>query len=81
MRFFSRLVSTVAIRIEGGQVTIVKGRTRDSGLRDVAAVCRDAGVSEGEIWVNGAKRVKFSSGIPENIQQRLRNCVLDGIYQ
>ena len=81
MKFFQRMGATVVVRIENGQATMVKGRIRSAGLRDVAAICRDGGVTKGEIWVNAVERVTYSSEIPDSLHQRLRNAVLDSIQR
>ena len=81
VKFFQRMYAKIAIRIEGGEASTLKGRIRSAGVNDVTAICRRAGVAKGEIWVDGIERVRFSREIPEEIRQRLRNCVLDAVQR
>ena len=64
------------IRVEGGEPFVRKGKVTAAFLGEVAAVCRETGVSGG--WVGGVlhgKRVllRFSRHFPPGARQRLRN--------
>jgi len=75
MFFFSRILSTTSIRISNGQAICVKGKMMPQTLRSISDVCSLFSISKGEIWINGAGRIHFSSSIPTEVHQRLRNCV------
>lgn len=79
MKLLHRQFAAAAIRINEHGAHLVKGKIRSSGVRDVAAVCRAAGVTKGEIWIDGLERVTCSREIPEAIRQRLRNCLTEAL--
>ena len=64
------------VHIHGDAVTLVKGKVAADYLAQVREVCREQAVTTG--WIGGVKRgksiaLRFSSNIPPNCQQRLRN--------
>jgi hypothetical protein len=64
------------IRVQNGKPVVRKGKVTAAFLAEVAAICRECGVSRG--WVGGVmqgKRIalRFSHHFPRSAQQRLRN--------
>ena len=63
------------IRIEGGVPRVRRGKVTADLLREVQAVCAEAGVRRA--WVGGRRhgrrvRLAFSRGMPPSCRQRLR---------
>ena len=66
----------VEIRVRGGRPEVRKGKVTAAFLAEVAAICRESGVSSG--WVGGVRQgkrvaLRFSRHFPPGAQQRLRN--------
>jgi hypothetical protein len=64
------------IRLSDGRASVAKGKAPRGFVEDCEAVARDAGLEGGSVWGTGsAKNVSlmFSSGIPDDVRQRLRN--------
>lgn len=75
MKFISRLFAESAIRIRGGTAHQAKGRLMSGLLRDLSSLSAEAGIAEGEIWIDPTGKVTFSNEIPEEIHQRIRNVI------
>jgi hypothetical protein len=75
MKFVSRLFSEYAIQIRGGSARCVKGKMLGRVMSDISSLASENNIQEGEIWINQAGRVSFSSEIPNTIHQRIRNVV------
>jgi len=75
MKFISRFFATSVIRIKDGSAHCTKGKLMNRLLRDITILANEANISEGEIWMNQAWKVSFSSEIPEQIRQRMRNVI------
>ena len=73
MNFISRMLSDTAIGIINGSAKCLKGKLMSRDLSDISDLAREAGVLKGEIWIGGNGRIRFSSGIPKSIHQRMRN--------
>ena len=80
MFLISRILSTTSIRISQGQATCVKGKMMQQTLRTIGDACEQFNIKEGEIWVSGNGRIRFSSSIAKEAHQRLRNCVAQSPY-
>jgi hypothetical protein len=65
------------IRIHGGQLRIKRGQLRAQTREFVADIVQQAHVMNGFIAVTHSKRAAFSRNIPRDIQQRLRNVLLN----
>jgi hypothetical protein len=64
------------VRIRDGQATVDRGRVTTAFVGAVQDLCREHGVSTGEIrgYSNGSViRLWFAAGIPEVFRQQLRN--------
>ena len=75
MNFISRIFATSVIRIKDGAAHCTKGKLMNRLLRDITILANEAHISEGEIWMDQSWRVSFSSEIPEEIRQRMRNVI------
>lgn len=80
MFVISRIFSTTTIHIKNGQARCVKGKMMRQTLSSINDVCKLFSISKGEIWINGRGQIHFSSSIPINAHQRLRNCVAQSPY-
>jgi hypothetical protein len=74
--FFSKFFYSEVIRVVDGNAVSVKGRHSRRLLGDVEDVCRDFGVSSGEIFLSGNGRVAFSDHLPKSVHQPLRNVMV-----
>lgn len=81
MFLISRILSTTSIRISQGKANCVKGKMMQQTLRTIGDTCEQFNIKEGEIWVSGNGRIQFSSSIPKEAHQRLRNCVAQSPYR
>ena len=45
-------------------------------LSDLSGELTTAGVTRGEIWIQGDGRIRFSTEIPAELHQRLRNILV-----
>ena len=64
------------VQVHGAQLVVTKGKVRAEFVDEARLVCQEFGVTSG--WIGGVRRgksiaLKFSSNIPRNCQQRLRN--------
>jgi hypothetical protein len=73
MNFVSRFFSSYAIQIRGGEARCVKGTMLSHVIMDISSLAADFGLKDGEIWIDQLGKVSFSSGIPKEIHQRIRN--------
>ena len=79
-RFFSNrgpAGAVVEIRIRSGKCRLSSGSLRPGMLTDVAELVSEARVATGSVWVAKDRRVHFSSSIPAEFHQRLRNVLLN----
>ena len=63
------------IQIKNGSAHCTKGKLMNRLLRDITILANESNLSEGEIWMDQSWRVSFSSEIPEEIRQRMRNVI------
>ncbi len=75
MKFISRFFATSVIQIKNGSAHCTKGKLMNRLLRDITILANESNLSEGEIWMDQSWRVSFSSEIPEEIRQRMRNVI------
>jgi hypothetical protein len=64
------------VQVHGEKLVVTRGKVRGEFLDEARLVCQECGVTSG--WIGGVRRgksiaLKFSSNIPPNCQQRLRN--------
>jgi hypothetical protein len=76
MKWFSRLFSVTVISITGSNITCKKGKITRGLIGDLQDILSDLSISRGEIWINGAGKVSFSTEIPFLCHQRLRNLLI-----
>ena len=75
VRFVSRFFSGTTILIREGRATCVKGKISGSLLKDIGTLADEAGIRDGEIWIDKIQRITFSDGIPRELHQRFRNAI------
>ena len=75
MNFISRFFSDSAIQIRHGSAYCVKGKMMSRLLKDISSLAADFNIEEGEIWIDQAGKVSFSSEFPEPIHQKIRNVI------
>lgn len=64
------------IRLSGGRASVAKGKAPRGFVEDCEAVAQDTGLDRVSVWGVGSPRnasLMFSSGMPDNVRQRLRN--------
>ena len=75
MKFLARFFAETAIQIRGGSARCAKGKMMSRLLSDIASLANDAGVTNGEIWIDQKGKVSFSHEIPSEYHQRMRNVI------
>lgn len=76
MRFLYRLFSSCAIRIgNDGKVACMKGKISHRTLREIESLAAEAGLRDGEIWIDRLQRLTFSPAISPRLHQQLRNVI------
>jgi pimeloyl-ACP methyl ester carboxylesterase len=75
VHFLSRFFSSAAILVKDGRATCVKGKVSGALLTDIGTLSAEAGLREGEIWIDKIQRITFSDGIPPEFHQRFRNLI------
>ena len=75
MNFIKRFFAVEAVVVKNGVAKCVKGKFIGRALRDIQEVLQEAGLKNGEIWISKDKTISFSSDIPGELHQRLRNVV------
>ena len=65
------------IKIQNGQLCITRGQLRAQPREFVAEILQQANVTKGFVAITYSKRAAFSRNIPRDIQQRLRNVLLN----
>lgn len=73
MLWLARLLHPTVIAIRDGRCRLAKGQVPSRKLRDLDDVLAQFSVSHGSIAVDGRRRAHFSSNIPREAHQRLRN--------
>lgn len=73
MIWLQKFLHPTVLVIRDGQTTCAKGKISSRCLSDLDEVLAQQRVTEGSISIDGAQRYHFSSTIPPEIQQRLRN--------
>lgn len=76
MKWFSRVLSVTAISFGSGRCEVLKGNVGRSILSDLSGELTTAGVTRGEMWIQGDGRIRFSNEIPAELHQRLRNILV-----
>lgn len=67
----------VLVRVESGELRVVRGDLRAQQRMHLADVFRESGLRSGFITLSSGNAVTFSSGIPGHLRQRLRNILLN----
>ncbi len=68
-----RLLYPLVLAIRGGEVSAAKGKVPARLLREIRETVAGAGVARGSIHADGAGRIHFSSSVPAELHQPLRN--------
>ena len=67
----------VLIKIHNGQLLVTRGQLRAQPREFVSDIIGRCKISKGYIAITHSKRAAFSRNIPRDIQQRLRNVLLN----
>lgn len=67
----------VVIKIHNQQLRVTRGQLRAQPREFISDILRQAGITTGHIAVTHYNRAAFSRNIPREIQQRLRNVLLN----
>jgi hypothetical protein len=67
----------ILIVFHSGKLHVTRGQLRAQPREFVADILQEAGVRKGFVAVTHSKRAAFSRTIPRDIQQRLRNVLLN----
>jgi hypothetical protein len=67
--------SRVHLVVDNGKTVIAKGALGPRAKELVADIIREKSVGNGFITISRSGKVRFSSSIPSNIRQQLRNVV------
>ena len=73
MLWLIKLLNPMVFEIREGRVNAVKGRIPSKVLREIQSLIAEAGVSRATIHADGSGRFHFSSEIPSDRHQGLRN--------
>jgi hypothetical protein len=65
------------VKIHDGSLHITRGQLRAQSREFVAEILQQANITNGFIAITHSKRAAFSRNIPRDIQQRLRNVLLN----
>lgn len=76
MLWLLKLLHPTVIVVRDGRCRLAKGQVRTSVLQDLNSVLREFGVTTGTIAIDGRGRAQFSTTIPSDCHQRLRNLVV-----
>lgn len=76
MKWISRMLSVAAISVAEGRCELLRGKLDRRLLSELADEMARMKVIQGEIWINGDGRVRFSDEIPPELHQRLRNILM-----
>jgi len=68
-------LSRIHVTVNGGKTELVKGVLGTRARELVVDIIREKGVGKGFITVSRSGRVRFSSSIPVEIRQQLRNVI------
>lgn len=75
--FIPPINAKVLVRMRGGSLVFEKGRLQGNAAEHVEAILRGAGVRDGFVAITAGHRVYFSTQIPRDVHQRLRNVLLN----
>lgn len=75
--FIPPLNAKIIVRMCAGSLVFAKGRLQGNASEHVAAILREARVSDGFVAITSGRRVYFSRQIPPEVHQRLRNVLLN----
>ena len=67
----------ILIRIHNNHLHITRGQLRAQPREFVTEILQQANVRKGFVAITASKRASFSRNIPRDIQQRLRNVLLN----
>ncbi len=76
MLWFLKLTSPLVLVIRQGKLSAAKGRIPAITLRELQELLGEADVNSGTLHADGSGRFHFSSTIPEDLHQRLRNLLV-----
>ena len=70
--FLFRGSAQVVVVIKKSRAVCVKGKISQVALSDLSLLCKERGISSGEVHLDESRKSKMF-GIPEKHQQRVRN--------
>ncbi len=73
MLWLQKLLHPTVIVIRDGRATAARGRLPGAVLRDLELLCADFDIRRATIALDGRGRCHFSSTVPANAHQRIRN--------
>lgn len=73
MLWLAKLMNPTVLVFEDGTARVAKGQLGRQKLHDVSAVLLSRDISRGRISIDGQGRCVFSSSIPHEAHQQLRN--------
>ncbi len=73
MKWIDRLAATILIDLKDESASLGKGSISSRVLREISEIIAQQPGLRGYLWIETSGRWKFSSSIPEPIQQRIRN--------
>lgn len=77
MLWLLKLLNPLVLEIREGKVHSAKGRLSSSILREIQGIVTDAVIDRATIHADGSGRIHFSSAIPQELHQQLRNLLVN----
>ena len=77
LRFFPSPFCKVLIRIQRGEICVRKGSLNARAREHISDVIRESNLQKGFITISSNRRVEFSFGFPQRLQQTLKNVLLN----
>lgn len=76
MLWLAKLMNPTVLVFENGNTFVAKGSLSRTKLQDLGEILSSHGIRHARICINGAQRCSFSSSIPPEAQQPLRNVLI-----
>lgn len=76
MLWLAKLMNPTVLVVENGRAFAAKGNLSRSKLEDLGEILSGHSIMKGRIYINGAQRCSFSSSIPPEAHQQLRNVLI-----
>jgi hypothetical protein len=75
--FVPPLTAKILIKIHHNHLHVTRGRLRAQSREFVTEILQQANITSGFVAITYSKRAAFSRNIPRDVQQRLRNVLLN----